>query len=286
MKFVAEAEVQGGFMQLDARLGQEELPDHFQLNLQLIGIEGLSEDPLEMIGQRALADVKTVRQFLCRKKGLRRGLDQTADLRGQRVRAGGAFSLFLLLQKRAEKQVEKKGKLLLLQVGCAPAFRNDLFKKSPDAGSALAVDQAGKDGGAVLRTLRKGREDFGKKRSGFPRRTGKEGIGRPFRFQRDCVNVHVAVMGGAGGEAEMMPPCGKDQKIVRPELEGIPDGGLSGTGGGGRKLLADLPGAVQHIEKVMLSHHPVRVRRGMDHGDIVGGENPPLLHQLQIYAHF
>ena len=108
-------------MQLDARLGQEELPDHFQLDLHLIGIEGLSEDPFEMIGQRALADVKTVRQFLCRKKGLGRGLDQTADLRGQRVRAGGAFSLFLLFQKRAEKQVEKKGKLLLLQ-GDAPSF--------------------------------------------------------------------------------------------------------------------------------------------------------------------
>lgn len=55
-------------MQLDAGLCQKKLAHHFQLQIHLIGMESLAVGFFEMIGQRAFADIESVRQFLPCKK--------------------------------------------------------------------------------------------------------------------------------------------------------------------------------------------------------------------------
>ena len=149
-------------MQLDARLGQEKLPDHFQLDVHLVGIEGFPEYAFKMVGQGPFADIEAVRKLLPGKKGLRRGLDQAGYLLCQGVRSGRAFLFFLLFQERAEEKIEKKRQLLLFQGGTPPAFRDDLLKERADAWGVPAVDQAGENGGlAGKRIFRKGRRKTG-----------------------------------------------------------------------------------------------------------------------------
>ena len=144
MELVAETEVQSGFMQLDAGLCQKKLAHHFQLQIHLIGMESLAVGFFEMIGQRAFADIESVRQFLPCKKSLGCGLNQAGDFLCQGGGAGQAFSLFLLFLKFAQQQVEQKRKLLLFQIRVCPALRNNFLKERPDARRILAMDQTGK----------------------------------------------------------------------------------------------------------------------------------------------
>ena len=75
----------------------------------------------------------------------------------------------------------------------------------------------------------------------------------------------------------MMSAGGEDDKIIRAEPEGVPDGRWAVRLPG---FLANLPRTVNHIEKIMFFQHTVRMLRRMDHGDMVGGADPALLHQL------
>ena len=76
MEFIAEAEVQRGFMKLHVRLRQKELANHFQFHIHLIGIQGFPVCLFELIGQGAFADEEPIRQLLSCEKTLRSGLDQ------------------------------------------------------------------------------------------------------------------------------------------------------------------------------------------------------------------
>ena len=76
----------------------------------------------------------------------------------------------------------------------------------------------------------------------------------------------------------MMPAGGKDEKIVRTHSEGFlwPACGI---------FFTDFPCAVQHIEKVMFFQHTVRMRSGMDHGDMIGRDDLPVLQKMKIDTH-
>ena len=95
------------------------------------------------------------------------------------------------------------------------------------------------------------------------------------------MNIHVPVIGGAEPGPVVMAACGKQKKVVGAHGIDVffPAAFLAGF------FFRDFPGSIEHIEDIVLLQNPIRMRSGIDHGDIIGGMDPSPLHQLKISAH-
>ena len=104
------------------------------------------------------------------------------------------------------------------------------------------------------------------------RQPGRGSSPHAFRLQRFYMNIHVFIIRGAQPLPIMVPACRQNEQIIGMHF-------ITGV------FLHNPPASIKHIQEIMLVHNPVRMRRGVDKGYIIGRTDAPRAHQLKISAH-